>query len=281
MHPIPMRYSPGLISHSLREYSFHHCQTHSQRLTTPCRTTHSSRYPLIQTTTTATLNDATPSQHRGRERATYTPLSSSSTSSPDSDSVSSSSSPTAGAPNDAILVPTDNNDEDPIAHPVHPDHRPALPPARIPFTGDFRGCTWNAQALFARGWRKQNNNMRQARSLLATHDFVALQETHSTEGRSRMLRLPHQCAPFYSHHDSTHTAGVCVWVKRALLRQFNPTTIDSWIEVAPGRAAILRLDGPRGFWISASSTSIPGQQGPNGRQSGRLYSGHYALRRLP
>ena len=88
--------------------------------------------------------------------------------------------------------------------------------------------------------------MHQARSLLATHDFVALQGTHSTEGRSRMLRLPHRCVPFYSHYDSTRTAGVCIWVKQPLLRQFNPTTIDSWIEVAPGRAAILRLDGPKG-----------------------------------
>ena len=157
-------------------------------------------HPLIHTTATTTLNNATPSHHRGRKRATYTPPSSSTTSSSsDSDSVSSGSSPTAGAPNDAILVSTDNDGEDPIAHPVQPDHR-LLPPARIPFTGDFRGCAWNAQALFARGWHKQNNKMRQARSLLATQGLVALQETHSTEGRSRMLRLPHQCVSFYSHH---------------------------------------------------------------------------------
>ena len=115
----------------------------------------------------------------------------------------------------------------------------------MPFTGDFRGCTWNSQALFAHGWRRHNHKLRHAKTLLATHDFVGMQETHSVEGRSRMLRLPGHSTAFYSHGTS-RTAGVCLWVKKAFLQQFNPITARSWVEVEPGRAAILRLDGHLG-----------------------------------
>ena len=53
--------------------------------------------------------------------------------------------------------------------------------------------------------------------------FIQLQETHSVEGRARMLRLPSHSTAFYSH-GTARTAGVCLWVKKAFLQQFNPIT---------------------------------------------------------
>ena len=87
--------------------------------------------------------------------------------------------------------------------------------------------------------------MRHAKTLLATRDFVGLQETNSVEGRARMLRLPSHSTAFYSHGTS-RTAGICLWVKKAFLQHVNPITDWSWVEVEPGRAAILRLDGHLG-----------------------------------
>ena len=121
----------------------------------------------------------------------------------------------------------------------------ALPPANMPYTGDFRGCSWNSQALFAHGWRRHTHKMRHAKTLLATHDFVGLQETHSVEGRARMLRLP-----IVTPRPSTPTARPVPQGSAYLLRRSystsTPITDRSWVEVEPGRAAILRLDGHLG-----------------------------------
>ena len=60
-----------------------------------------------------------------------------------------------------------------------------------------------------------------------------------------MLNIPHHSLAFYSH-GSSRIGGVCLWIKKTFLDLFNPIQRDSWIEVTPGRAAILRLDGPQG-----------------------------------
>ena len=69
----------------------------------------------------------------------------------------------------------------------------------MPFTGDFRGCTWSSQALFAGKLGRHGAKVHQARTLLATHDFVGLQETHSVEGRARILPVPLHSVAFYPH----------------------------------------------------------------------------------
>ena len=97
----------------------------------------------------------------------------------------------------------DSSDPQPPVPPIPP----ALPPAMIPFTGDFRGCTWNSQAFFAHGWRRHNHKLRHAKTLVATQNFVGLQETHSVEGWVRMLRFPMHSAAFYSH-GTARMAGV-------------------------------------------------------------------------
>ena len=51
------------------------------------------------------------------------------------------------------------------------------------FAGDFRFCSWNGQALFARKCHRHHPKMRFALSLANAHDVVMLQETHGNEGR--------------------------------------------------------------------------------------------------
>ena len=74
-------------------------------------------------------------------------------------------------------------------------------------------------------------------------DFLALQETHSATGRSHCFRGGPDVTPFWSHGISTRTAGVALWVRQSFLQQFHPVTLDSCQEIAPGRAAVLRLAG--------------------------------------
>jgi hypothetical protein len=100
--------------------------------------------------------------------------------------------------------------------------------------------------MFAHNWLRHNQKSRHAKRLLVNHDFVGLQETHGNEGRADIFRLPRHSVPFYSHHDTTRTAGIALWVKKAFLLQLHPVTPSSWIEISPGRAATLRLDGPQG-----------------------------------
>ena len=87
--------------------------------------------------------------------------------------------------------------------------------------------------------------MRHAGRLLASHDFVGIQETHGIEGRARQVRMPTKCIPFWSH-DSQRLAGIGLWVRPSFLQHFNPTRPEDWETLVPGRAAVLRLDGHQG-----------------------------------
>jgi hypothetical protein len=120
-----------------------------------------------------------------------------------------------------------------------------LPPARMPFSGPFRGATWNAQALFARRAQSHHEKLSVVNQLLLQNNFVAIQETHGTEGAARLVRLPASTVAFWSH-DSQRSAGVGLVVQKQFLQQFHAISQDSWIQVEPGRAAILRLKGPQG-----------------------------------
>ena len=52
--------------------------------------------------------------------------------------------------------------------------------AAAAFDGEFKGASWNAQALFARDPARQHAKQLYVEHLLASHDFVLLQETHSS-----------------------------------------------------------------------------------------------------
>ena len=115
-----------------------------------------------------------------------------------------------------------------------------------PYTGPLRGCSWNAQALFARRTRQHKAKSGHAIRLMGQHDFLAIQETHSDVGRARMLRCGPDVTTFWSHNDSNHTAGVALWLRNSFLQQFDPVQPDSWQEHVPGRVASLYLKGPQG-----------------------------------
>ena len=116
----------------------------------------------------------------------------------------------------------------------------------VPYTEALSACTWNAQALFARRNQQHKVKCQHAMHFMTQHDTLALQETHTSTGRTRMFRHGPDIVPFWSHDTSTHTAGVALWVRPQFLQRFSATTPTSWQEIAPGRAAVLRLDGPAG-----------------------------------
>ena len=60
----------------------------------------------------------------------------------------------------------------------------------VPFSGSFKGATWNAQALFAVGTRKHLRKRSRAKALMYSYDFVCFQETHAQEGRTLALDVP-------------------------------------------------------------------------------------------
>ena len=119
------------------------------------------------------------------------------------------------------------------------------PDAGMPFTGDFSGCSWNSQALFARRCHRQHPKMRHAIRLAQSHDFTGFQETHSQPGRVEAFRLPPNMCAFWSHGTTTQ-AGIGLLVQRSFLDNFNPVVESDWEQIEPGRVAVLRLRGPCG-----------------------------------
>ena len=65
-----------------------------------------------------------------------------------------------------------------------------LPEASMPYTGDYRGCCWNAQALFASNIEKQNEKQNFAWDMLRDNDFGGLLETLGTTDTAEAARLP-------------------------------------------------------------------------------------------
>lgn len=133
-------------------------------------------------------------------------------------------------------------------HPPPPHHPP--PPPR-PYTGDYAGATWNAQALFAHNTQKQKTKQAHAAKLLHSHDFVLLQETHSVPGTTQTYSPPAGSRYFASHLTKT-VGGVGILVKQSFLERFDPIPPEDdltpfhWEEIQPGRIACLHLRGPEG-----------------------------------
>jgi len=118
--------------------------------------------------------------------------------------------------------------------------------SQLPFHGDFSGCAWNAQALFAAKACRQLPKMRKVIKLASSNDFTIVEEAHCISGRGDALRLPSHLTALWSNGTAS-VAGIGIILNRDFLCKFN-TIIPNrdWVEVIPGRVAILKLRGRLG-----------------------------------
>ena len=118
-----------------------------------------------------------------------------------------------------------------------------------PFMGDIQLCSWNTQALMANLPIRRKAKWKQCWSLIQKYDLLAMQETHSTNANTNRILSSTPGTSFWWSHETQHTGGVGIAASTSFLRQFRTNadgTYGEWIEIAPGRAALLRLEGPRG-----------------------------------
>ena len=72
------------------------------------------------------------------------------------------------------------------SHP--PDQVPSSSGSGFPFQGDFKGVTWNSNAFFCADKLKELRKQNLASKWLEQHDFIVLQEAHSTEERTESFQ---------------------------------------------------------------------------------------------
>ena len=91
-----------------------------------------------------------------------------------------------------------------------------------PFSGDYKGSTWNAEGLLCNNAQQQHKKTLKLQQLATTHDFTIIAETHSTPGKERAFNAPHDTTAFWAHKTKA-SAGVLCLVRNTFLQQFeNP-----------------------------------------------------------
>ncbi|CAK0831798.1 unnamed protein product [Prorocentrum cordatum] len=87
-----------------------------------------------------------------------------------------------------------------------------------------------------------------------------------SEGKSAALKLPRDVSAFWSDGTS-HQAGVGVLIRHSFLLNFNPCSEEDWVEIVPGRVAVLRLRSPHGALdiVSVYLSTGPSQGAPQER----------------
>ena len=114
---------------------------------------------------------------------------------------------------------------------------------------------------FSRNTNKQHRRQMFVRNLCNAYDFVCLQETHGTQGRSDACEPIHGITRFWSHGDR-RTRGIALFVRDSFLSIFNHY---SWEEIEESRVGVLRFDGQKGsldIWVvylSATDASARSQ----------------------
>ena len=114
-----------------------------------------------------------------------------------------------------------------------------------PFTGNYRGFSWNTEALMATSIRSQHRKGQQTCNLIAAHDFGTLSEVHGTPGKAEAYQLPPGTTAHWSHL-STSRAGIGLLVTNTFTKRFLPFQTGDWTELEPGRIGRLRLRGVEG-----------------------------------
>ena len=82
-------------------------------------------------------------------------------------------------------------------------------------------------------------------TLITSHDFGMIYETHGTAGKAEAYTVPTGCTAFWSHLTAGR-AGVGILVRDDFLTRFAPIKADDWEEFEAGRLARLQLRGPDG-----------------------------------
>ena len=143
--------------------------------------------------------------------------------------------------------------------------------ATTPYRGNYRGCTWNAQALFTKV-EKQEVKWRYMGKLLKNHDFIGITETHSTEGEVKAKDSFEKSTIFWSHYEkkgdsdtdteSKFTGGIALALNNNFLDKFDKVDPSKdWTIVEKGRAAKLSLKSKEGAldiftcYLTAGSTT--------------------------
>ena len=128
---------------------------------------------------------------------------------------------------------------------IPPTHPNAIPLTAKPFIGDYKGFSWNAQALMAANTQLQCKKGHYLTKLIHSHDFGMVYETHGTKGKGIAYTAPTGCTAFWSHL-SAQQAGIGILLHNDFLAQFAKTKDTDWEEIEAGRLARLRLRGPGG-----------------------------------
>ena len=129
------------------------------------------------------------------------------------------------------------------------DPQPALTLQGTPFLGDLQLCSWNAQALMAIHPAKRHAKWKMCWDLIHKYDILALQETHTTVANTTRILTPAGGTTIWWSHETQQTGGIGLAITPNFLQHFRRNvdgTWGEWVEVSPGRAAILRLEGARG-----------------------------------
>ena len=110
--------------------------------------------------------------------------------------------------------------------------------------GDYKGATWNSQALLAAAPSRREAKFKYLEKLMRTNDFVVLTETHSTIAKaSAVTALPG--VQIWWSHGTAARAGVAIAVCSAFLKNFTMSPPE-FIETLTGRVCSLRLRGSQG-----------------------------------
>ena len=113
------------------------------------------------------------------------------------------------------------------------------------FIGEYQGAEWNAQALLARLPHRHHAKKRYLFKILRGRDFVIATECHGNRGEIEAMPLP-PGVRLWSSPGTTKRAGVALLIKESFLSNFDKPSPESWVEILPGRAAMLKLRGDKG-----------------------------------
>ena len=116
-----------------------------------------------------------------------------------------------------------------------------------PYSGEFKGGTWNTQALFAAKVHVFHEKNRKAKAIMGNNDFTCFQETHALEGRTVAFTIPDcMCAVA---NGTARKGGIGIVLKREFLLKFNTVVPERDFEVIEGE------EWPPCIYLACSGTS--------------------------